>query len=313
MSDVMERLRVANPTPQCPPPPISGVWRRIETDESTVLPTRGPEPRRERGQLATTAQRVRGHLGTVVVFACSAAVVVAVGAIVLVGRGRSSPDSTPSAIAHPTKGTAGRSTGVRGASSTKRKHAAAVDPRVAAEFSALTSPPKAGDSLPAADATALNAYRAEHPDFGGARRVTASNGQAAYLVPTDGGACAVSAFAPICAPAASLPGAFSLDLCSPDLPVGQLELEWLLPDGATNVTVRSTTQVLAHLPSGFNVYIARIPNTGSVPRSISWQQDGHQRSAIVGPPGGQTGACEHPGTSPQGSRMQTATPVPAPL
>lgn len=32
MSDVIQRLRAANPEPDCPPPPIEGVWRRLDAD-----------------------------------------------------------------------------------------------------------------------------------------------------------------------------------------------------------------------------------------------------------------------------------------
>ena len=30
MSDVIDRLRAANPVPDCPPPPIEQLWRRVE-------------------------------------------------------------------------------------------------------------------------------------------------------------------------------------------------------------------------------------------------------------------------------------------
>ena len=43
MSDVIERLRAANPVPQCPPPPIEQLWGRIELDEQRQRATgRGP-------------------------------------------------------------------------------------------------------------------------------------------------------------------------------------------------------------------------------------------------------------------------------
>lgn len=43
MSDVIERLRAVNPVPDCPPPPIEQLWRRVELDEQRQRTTgRGP-------------------------------------------------------------------------------------------------------------------------------------------------------------------------------------------------------------------------------------------------------------------------------
>ena len=55
MNDPIERLRAANPLPECPPPPIDEVWRRIDeadertrdtTERSTARSVRGVGPHR---------------------------------------------------------------------------------------------------------------------------------------------------------------------------------------------------------------------------------------------------------------------------
>jgi hypothetical protein len=68
-------------------------------------------------------------------------------------------------------------------------------------------------------------HRQARPDVAGARKVAASDGQAAYLVPANGGACVINANAALCAQAADLPGTDGVDLCSPTLPKGQIEME----------------------------------------------------------------------------------------
>jgi len=233
MTDVMERLRAANPTPNCPPPPIEDVWRRIDTDNP--IEQYGGSAPRPRKPLALA------RLSNAVALAASVAVVIAVVAIVVVGHGQTTPKSRP----QPTTETVPQ---------VPSSHASVkIDPAVASEFSVLRSPAKADDALPAAFEGALSNYRRFGPEPGGARRVTASNGETAYLVPAKQGACVVTSFA-----AAILPGAYSMDLCSPTLPPGQIELQWLIPDGATNVTIRTANGVAATLASGYNVYIANI-------------------------------------------------------
>lgn len=36
MMDVLERLRAANPVLDCLPPPIDGVWKRVESTDTLV-------------------------------------------------------------------------------------------------------------------------------------------------------------------------------------------------------------------------------------------------------------------------------------
>src|SRR6202035_2533079 len=91
MSDVIERLRAANPLQECPPPSIEDVWRRLaetSTADEAVAKARSaaPERRRRRLDLATVAAGV------------SALVVVAmfVGALALLHRGGAAGDTSAS-------------------------------------------------------------------------------------------------------------------------------------------------------------------------------------------------------------------------
>jgi hypothetical protein len=319
--ELIDQLRAVNPVANATPVGIEDVWRKLDESSGRDADIAGLVPGRRarvggqvigggkgsgpglaghgtdkwtRVRVRATDKR-RSRVGGAVALASSIAIVAAVIAVVLVGHGGSSPKN-------------GLSPAGRSATSTNSQALARVDPRVAVEFSVLTSPPKPGDALPAADKAALSPYRAQSPDVSGSRRVTASNGQAAYLLPSKLGACAVSAFAPICAPASSLPAAFSLDLCSPTLPVGRIEMQWLLPDGATNVTVRMANGTLLSFASGYNVYIATIRNTGWGPRSINWDQHGQHQSVIVGPLAGRSGRCEHPNNVPSASQLPTTPP-----
>lgn len=294
MTDVMERLRAANPIAGCPPPPIEDVWRRVDADSPVEPVIRSTPPARRRAAFA----RLRG----VAVLSVSVAVVIAVVAILLVGHGQTSPQGQP----RPAAGETAPATG-----SPRTNHAGiTVDPTIASRFSVLTAAPKAGDILPAGYRAELSNYRTLGPEPGGARRVTASDGQTAYLVPARHGACALTSSAPICAPAGHLAGAYAMDLCSPTLPAGEIELQWLLPDGATNVTVRLPDGVLSLQPSGYNVYITYL-KTATVPQAINWIQNGQHNSVDVGGIGGnQVGKCAHPRDVPPASQLPATRPGP---
>jgi thiol-disulfide isomerase/thioredoxin len=62
MNDVIERLRAANPVPDCPPPPIEQLWRRVELNEQRQQVTgRGPAypvPLRRRPSIGGVAAAV---------------------------------------------------------------------------------------------------------------------------------------------------------------------------------------------------------------------------------------------------------------
>lgn len=185
-----------------------------------------------------------------------------------------------------------------------------VDPAVLAQLSVLGRPKTQADALPNALQWALghaDTYAA--PDAADARVVTASDGQTAYVAPAELGACVVNTNETFCAPPASLAGADAIDLCSPTLPAGQMELEWLLPDGATSVSVRREDGSAIAFPAGYNVYITRLPLTGSTPKTINWTLAGQNHSAPTGVPNdAASGKCVHPGDAPPASSEPTLPP-----
>jgi hypothetical protein len=63
-----------------------------------------------------------------------------------------------------------------------------------------------------------------------------------------------------------LPGADGVDLCSPTLPKGRIEIEWLLPDGAPKVALGMTDGAAISFAPGFNLYIARLPINRPLPK-----------------------------------------------
>jgi hypothetical protein len=185
-----------------------------------------------------------------------------------------------------------------------------VDPAVASQFSVLTRSGTPADALPAGDAVTLqNAFGYAGPDTGGARRVAASNGERAFLVPANGGACVINASAAFCSAADHLAGADSVSLCGPTLASGQMRVEWLMPDGATNVALGMADGTQAAFPSGSNVYIASLPLNGPRPASIQWDAAGTHHSIDTGvPPGAQTEPCVHPSDLPPASQLPHTTP-----
>lgn len=195
---------------------------------------------------------------------------------------------------------------------------ATVNPVVASQFSALRRAPTSSDVMPTGFQRAL---QGQFPQVGSnvaqARRVRASDGQAAYLVPANGSACVINTNEAFCAPPAIVSGgaALALDLCSPSLPKGQIEMEWLLPDGADNVAVRLANGARNVLPSGVNVYITRFAINGSLPKTIEWNASG-QHAAVTGIPSDvKSMKCAHPGDlplpqhPPSGRRSTSAAPT----
>jgi len=146
--------------------------------------------------------------------------------------------------------------------------------------------------------------------LGNSREVVANDGQTAYLIPAthglvpspgaraEPGVCVINANETFCAGATTLPGAASVDLCSPNLPAGQLELEWLLPDRSTHVALGMSDGTRIHYRSGYNIYIARLPlnHTRPIPTSIQWtDQFGHHHQATTPiPQNAQRQGCAHP-------------------
>jgi hypothetical protein len=271
MTDVMERLRAANPIAGCPPTSIQDVWRRVEDNGQAAdveWPAASPPSRR-------LSPRLRGLL----MIAASTAVAFAVVAVVLLAH-------------HPTS--TGNSSAT-GPATPARPRSEPTDPRLATMFSVLGRKRSKTDRLPAAYREELaRVARGLGLDPDRARKLHASNGQPAYLVPARVGACIISAIGPVCARTTRLPGAFALDLCSPDLPQGRVELQWVLPDDARDISVRLNRDTPVVFPAGYNVYITALPTAGSVPRFIQWEQGGRRRSAGVLPTGGDRSLrCEH--------------------
>lgn len=174
-----------------------------------------------------------------------------------------------------------------------------VDPALASQLSVFNRPPTSSDAIPAASESELNdGYASEQPDFSDSRAVRADDGQTSYLVPAQGGVCVINTNESFCDPLKYLPGAAVVDLCSPTLPLGQLELEWLLPDGATNVALGMSDGSKTPYPSGYNVYIARLPLNSQtpVPSTIEWEGPGGQHYVVKTPvpSDARSAGCAHP-------------------
>jgi len=191
---------------------------------------------------------------------------------------------------------------------------AAVSPVVnAAVKSQLSVFNRAGtlaDKLPSTFGWTLqHVYGFAGANAAASRHVTASDGEAAYLVPANDGLCAISANEAFCAPAAHLAGADSVDLCSPTLPSGQIEIEWLLPDGAQNIAVRKADGSTNAFASGYNVYLARFPASGALPTAIEWDAGGQHHAVDTGIPlGAAAEKCAHPGSAPPASKLPNIAP-----
>lgn len=197
----------------------------------------------------------------------------------------------------------GTGTAALAMSSHSRPHAqsrsAGVDPVIASQLSVFDRAPTSTDAVPSSFGGELQqAYSSETPDLVNSRQVTADDGQSAYLVPAQSGVCVINTNESFCAPEASLPGAAVVDLCSPSLPLGQLELEWLLPDGATKVSLGMSDATTVSYPLGYNVYIARLPlnSQSPIPTTIQWKDSAGQPHSVRTPvpSGAQNAGCEHP-------------------
>jgi hypothetical protein len=208
----------------------------------------------------------------------------------------------------------------------------AVDPAVATQLSVFLRAPNAADALPPAfSAQLLSENASVRPTVRDSRVVPTSDGQTAYLVtarrglvpavgqPPQPGVCLIDRNASSCMSSATLAGSASVDLCSPRLPLGHVQLQWLLPDGATAVAVGMSNGSIRRLVAGFNVYVATLPLTSSspIPQTIDWTDSaGAPHSvAIPIPPGAQDQRCEHPNGQqspklPSATRRRTIPPGP---
>jgi hypothetical protein len=179
-------------------------------------------------------------------------------------------------------------------------HAAAAPaaPTISSQFPVFNLAATTSDAVPSNFAAQLTSqFQSEQPNLAGARKVAADNGQTAYLVPTQTGLCVINTSQAFCVPTAQAAGAAAVRLCSPTLPAGQMEIEWLLPAGATNISLEMNDGTTQAYPAGSSVYIARLPLT-ALPRSIVWQSStGQQQTAPTPvPPGMQAPLCAAPPT-----------------
>lgn len=178
----------------------------------------------------------------------------------------------------------------------------------AAQLAVLSTPSTAADALPTSFANQLQAWDSSaSPEVANSRRVTASDGQSAYVVPTaTGGICVINTNEAFCSPAEHSAGASVVDLCSPSLPSGQMQVEWLLPDNSTNVHLTMSDGSEIGFPSGDNVYITQLPlnSTSPLPSQVDWTSAGQSSEVSMPVPGdARTAGCEHP--SPDASAAGT--------
>jgi hypothetical protein len=180
----------------------------------------------------------------------------------------------------------------------------AIGPAVSSQLSVLSRSATGTDALPAGEQGVLQRnFGFVGPNVAGARRVTASDGQPAYLVPTNDGVCAVDTSGVLCSRTTAFAGSDSVDLCSPNLAKGQIEIQWLLPDGANNVSIQHVDGSTSSFASGSNVYIARFATTSPRPATIQWDLSGEHHSIDAGVPSDDGSTCVHPGDIPPASQL----------
>jgi hypothetical protein len=143
------------------------------------------------------------------------------------------------------------------------------------------------------------------------RRVAASNGAAAYLVPARGGVCATTTNEVLCNSSAGIDAgqAIAIDMCSSELPIGQIGLEWLVPDGATSVRVSRRDGSFVIPEASHNVFMETFPIKGRLPNSLQWNVAGyHISSPITLPRDLATMRCIHPSRPADTPRAARARP-----
>ena len=196
-----------------------------------------------------------------------------------------------------------------------------VDPAVATQLSVFLRAPGSADTLPSAfSAQLLSVNASVRPNVRDSREVPTSDGQTAYLVPArrglvpavgqppQPGVCVIDMNGSSCVSAGTLAGTASVDLCSPTLPLGHLQLQWLLPDGATDVALGMSNGSTRRFVAGFNVYLATLPlnRSSPIPQTINWTDSAGEPHSVATPipPGAQDQRCAHP--SGQQSRRPTS-------
>jgi hypothetical protein len=261
VSDVLDRLRAANPDPAPEMPSIDGVRQRIAQDSDSKGAARSVRLFAVAGRSVLPAVAVAGSLA------------IGVLALALMGHGRRPTPSTPAAVRL-----------LRAEYSVLRSGqppSAATQAMLARMLSGVGS----YHPLP----TFARAIEASNhtPAF----LVPAKRGLCVV---------SSSAIGSFCAPAADTAGVGAVDLCSPTLPANKLQMAWLLPDHVRVITITTTAGTRIHFPSAYNLYIADFATTSPVPASIQWTDAaGHTQSAPAHiPPGAAGERCAHPGSEP---------------
>lgn len=257
MSDVLERLRAANPEPHPQAPSIEGVWRRIAQQGETT------DARRTR---RANAAGPRWAIPAASVFV---ALATAVLAIALLGHGRRATPRPPASV-HALRA--------------QFSALGSGQPPSVSTQATLTQMLGIYDSYHPLPAFARLVQSSNHTP---AYLVPATRGLCIASASPSGS---------FCAPTGNIAGADVADLCSPTLPAGKVEMAWVLPDHVTNITVRTTTGTAIRFPTGYNVYIADFSTPGSLPASIRWTDSaGHTHSAPAPvPPNAAAQRCAHP-------------------
>jgi hypothetical protein len=257
MSDVLERLRAANPEPDPQAPSIEAVWRRIEQQSETN------HNRRTGGAFSA------GPRWVIPVASVLVALATAVLAVALLGHGRGATPRLPASVRALSAEFSVLESGQPPSAATQ------------ATLSQMLGIYGSYHPLPAF------ARRVESSNYTAAYLVPANRGLCVASASPSGS---------FCAPTGNIAGADVADLCSPTLPAGKVELAWLLPDHVTRITVQTTTGTRIRFPTGYNLYIADFSTPSSLPASIRWTDStGHTHSGRAPvPPNAAAQRCAHP-------------------
>jgi hypothetical protein len=177
---------------------------------------------------------------------------------------------------------------------------AAVDSALAADLPVLARASRADDALPLALASAVDHFV---PQYGAqpslARHAGVRHGDDIYLVPAQDGVCFVQSDDGelFCSTEQDVHAgrALALDLCSPNLPSGQIEVAGIVPGGAVSVQARMDDGTTQAIDASEGVYSARFPVNASLPSTVEWDAaDGHHSVPLQVPKDTSTTTCVHP-------------------
>ncbi len=176
----------------------------------------------------------------------------------------------------------------------------AIDPQLVSQLSVFRRAARAADVMPNGLQQWLGSTVPQFaPDTAQSRHVIASDGENAFLTPGTNAICVAGtgSVGSFCASTSAFAAgqAATVDLCSPELPKGQIQIEWMLPDTATNVAVVLSDGTAIKLPAA-NVFIKRFPISGALPHTIAWDSSGSRHAVSAGVPADvKRMDCVHPG------------------